>query len=355
MREYQRIGIGTGHLYTKEYPKILEFFRYVFNTHASAEKKILVDTAEDYGNGQSEFILGRVIHETCIPRKHIFIASKVLPGHLHKADVKASCKASIKRMGCEYIDLYQIHWSNPTIDVSEALEAMNELHNEGLIRYIGVCNFSVKELKAVLSQYKIDSLQMEYNLNNTLLEETHLQLCIDNGIQIIAYSPLDRGVLKYNKGLSVLTSIANKTNKTIEQIALSYLLQSDIVSCIPETISIEHFNANAASDFKLDFTDTLKIYETFKAHIIGIFPDKIGVGKTWNYTSLEEVKHNIHHLCPSPAEIAKHMLMYGMLKPIKIAVDGDRYQIVEGASRYWANILAYGNSKKMPCIIVTEI
>ena len=354
-REYQRIGIGTGHLHTKEYTKILAFFRYVFDTYAGPTKKpILIDTAEDYGNGQSESILGRVIREAGIPRKHIFLASKVLPGHLRKADVKAACKASIKRLNCTYLDLYQIHWSNPTVDISEALEAMDELYNEGLIRNIGVCNFCVNELKTILLHHRIDTLQMEYNLNNMLLEETHLQLCTDNDIQIIAYSPLDRGVLKFNEDLDVLKNIAHKLHKSVEQVSLAYLLQSYTVSCIPETISTEHFKANIESDFKLDFADTLHICESFKTHVIGILPSKIGVGKTWNYKSLDEVKNNIHHLCPSPVEISKHMLKYGMLKPIKIAVDGNQYQIVEGASRYWAHILAYGADKKMPCIIVTE-
>ena len=152
----------------------------------------LIDTAEVYG---TEEAVAEAIKGT---RDRVFIATKVSGDHLRYDDVLRAAEGSLRRLNTTYIDLYQIHWSNPYIPIQETMHAMETLVDRGLVRYIGVSNFSTSELRVAqeaMSKYPIVSNQVLYNLNRREIESELLPYCFMNHVTVIAYTPLDDGRL----------------------------------------------------------------------------------------------------------------------------------------------------------------
>ncbi len=220
-----------------------------------------IDTAEMYSGGHAEEIAGAAIKR--IPRKKVFVTTKVLPSHLKHDDLIASAEASLKRLQMEYVDLYLIHWLNSTSQIKEAIAAMDELVKAGKVKHIGVSNFSVKQLELAQSytKNKIVTNQVEYNLLERSCEEKLLPYCQDNDILLTAYSPLAQGKLLKNK---VLAAVAAKHGKTIAQAALNWLVSRKNVIAIPKASSVEHVRENAgAVGWKLTAEDTELIKKEF--------------------------------------------------------------------------------------------
>jgi Predicted oxidoreductases (related to aryl-alcohol dehydrogenases) len=172
-----------------------------------------IDTAEMYGSGHSEELIGEAIKGI---RDKVFIATKVLPTNFRYEDVIKACERSLKRLKTSYIDLYQLHWPNPSIPIRETMKAMERLVDEGKIRYIGISNFSVEEtVEAMnsLSKYEIVSNQVEYSLLVRDIERDLLPFCNKNKITVIAYSPLARGELLKGKYYDFLLKIGKNMVK----------------------------------------------------------------------------------------------------------------------------------------------
>jgi aryl-alcohol dehydrogenase-like predicted oxidoreductase len=169
---------------------------------ASVEAGVnLVDTAEIYGGGLSEKIVGEAVRQV---GREVLVASKVFPHHFTYDGVMKACRRSLERLGLKTIDLYQLHFPNPVIPIRWTMRAMEDLVKEGKIRYIGVSNFSVKRLKEAqeaLKREEIVSNQVRYNLLDRKIEKDLVPYCRKEGITILAYSPLAQGVLtgKYHK------------------------------------------------------------------------------------------------------------------------------------------------------------
>ncbi len=170
---------------------------------ASVENGVnFIDTAEVYGDGLSEKIVGEAIKKL---DEEVFIASKVAPHHLTYRGVLKSCENSLQRLGVKTIDLYQIHFPNPLIPLRQTMRAMEDLVKMGKIRYIGVSNFSLKLLRRARGYLKnedIVSNQVKYNLLERKIEKDLMPYCMRERITILAYSPLAQGLLtgKYGRG-----------------------------------------------------------------------------------------------------------------------------------------------------------
>ena len=165
----------------------------------------LVDTAEAYGDGHSERVVSRAIRN--VGRDHVFVATKVGGWHLRAEDVKKACAASLKRLGVREIDLYQVHWPDPwsQVPLRETMKALEALHRAGRIRNIGVSNFAVRDLEEArshLSRAEIVSNQVRYNMLQREVEVEVVPYCKREGIAILAWSPIGKGVLtgKYHDG-----------------------------------------------------------------------------------------------------------------------------------------------------------
>src|SRR5437899_2388279 len=225
-----------------------------------------IDTAEMYGAGHSEEVVAQVLAGR---RDGVFVASKVSPRHFAYDDVLAAANRSLKRLGMKQMDLYQLHWPNPRIPISETMKAMEKLVNDGLVRHIGVSNFSVDQMKEAqqsLSHEKIVSNQVEFSLIDRSVETRILQYCQEEGLTMIAYSPLGQGKIPRGRGSSfrVLDEIAGKLGKSRNQVALNWVLQHDSVVAIPKAADTDHVKENAeVTDWKLDSEEHQRISNAF--------------------------------------------------------------------------------------------
>ena len=213
-----------------------------------------VDTAELYAN---EELVGRAI----AGMEDIFVATKVSPNHFHYDDVIRACEASIKRLGVKSIDLYQLHWPNHSIPISETMRAMEHLADSGRIRHIGVSNFSVDEMveaQGSMRRYEIVSNQVEYSPLARSVEDGIAEFCVREHLTLIAYSPLARGHVfdERSKANGVIKDIAARHNRSVAQVVLNYIVSKGGCVAIPKAGSIRHVEENVGStDFKLSKRD----------------------------------------------------------------------------------------------------
>jgi diketogulonate reductase-like aldo/keto reductase len=204
-----------------------------------------IDTAEIYGSGHAEEIVGKAIKGL---RDKVFIATKVSSEHLRYDDVIKAAEGSLRRLNISTIDLYQIHWPNPRIPIKETMSAMEHLIKKGKIRYVGVSNFSVKEMKEAIEALSVTELvsnQVRYSLLARDIENDILPFCQKERITVIAYSPLAKGAIASSIYFNLLNKLAKKYDKTPAQIALNWLIEKDCVIAIPKASRIEHVEENA--------------------------------------------------------------------------------------------------------------
>ena len=223
----------------------------------------LIDTAEIYADGKSEEMVGRVIKES--NRDDLFIATKVFSGNLKYDDCIKACDRSLMRLGIKTIDLYQIHWPNATIPIEETMKAMEQLVKDGKIRYIGVSNFGVNGIEnamKVLKKEEIVSHQIEYSPGLRRIERKIYPQCLKEGITLMAYSPLGSDAFKTlkPKKKAPLEELAKKSNASIFQVALKWLISKENVVAIPKAKSINHVIENAkAADLQITEKDLVII------------------------------------------------------------------------------------------------
>ena len=223
----------------------------------------LIDTAEAY---RTEDAVGEAIKEI---RDYVFVATKVSPSHFRRRDLLKAADQSLKRLKIDFIDLYQLHWANPRIPIAETMGAMEELVDAGKVRYIGVSNFSVglmEEAQAALSRARIVSNQVEFSLTERSIEPEVLPYCQANGITVIAYSPLARGLgnLERGAGARALADVAARNGRTVAQVALNWCLYHDRVMVIPKTNASMRVEENCgASGWSLSDEDVAALEAAF--------------------------------------------------------------------------------------------
>ncbi len=207
-----------------------------------------IDTAEMYSAGHAEILVGKAIKE--FDRKKLFITTKLWPLHAKYNEVKYAAKRSMERMQIDYIDLYLIHVPNYDVPLKETMRAMNELVDEGIVRYIGVSNFSLELMKEAqsYSKHKIVTNQVLYNLLDREADENGLlKYCQENDIILTAYQPVKRGELTVKGKYPILDQMAEKYGKTPAQIAINWLISKKNVITIPKTSKKEHLYENLGS------------------------------------------------------------------------------------------------------------
>jgi len=256
-----------------------------------------IDTAPVYGCGHSEELVGKALKQTS---QKPFIATKCgllwndkreKVSCLKSQSIREECHASLRRIGVEVIDLYQMHWPEPEEDVAQAWEEMARLAEDGKVRYIGVSNFNIGQIKRIEKIAPIASLQPPYSMLNREVEGELLGYCAENNIGVVAYSPMQRGLLtgKFSQERLVdlplddhrrrmpdfqepqftatlqlidqLRPIAKRNGRTLAQLAISWVLRrSEVTAAIvgarrPEQIA----ETAAASDWTLAQEDIEEI------------------------------------------------------------------------------------------------
>ncbi len=204
----------------------------------------LLDTAELYGNGRAERMIGRVIAGQ---REKVFLVSKVWPSHATATGIRQACSASLARLGTDYLDLYLLHWPEG-VDLGVVVRAFEGLRAEGRIRRWGVSNFDVagmEDLYRVPGGEACATNQVRYNLTDRRIERALLPWCEQHRLPIMAYSPLGQGGdLLRNPAL---VRVADRHHSSPATIALAWTIRSGHVIAIPESGSPSHVRQNAAA------------------------------------------------------------------------------------------------------------
>jgi diketogulonate reductase-like aldo/keto reductase len=223
-----------------------------------------IDTAEMYGDGRSEEVVGEAIAP--YPRESLFIVSKVLPSNGTASGVARACERSLRRLKTEYLDCYLIHWRGDT-DLAETMGALERLVEAGKIRSLGVSNFDpwdLREAAAALRAEPIACNQVLYNLGERTPEHHELPWAHGNESAFVAYTPLARP--RSRRGDEVLAEIARRHAVTAEAVALAFLLRDPLAFVIPKANALAHVEANAAAgDLELDPAELAEIDAAFPA------------------------------------------------------------------------------------------
>ncbi len=322
----------------------------------------LLDTAEVYGAGTSEEMVGLA---TTGIRDKVFIATKVSPQNLSYHGVISSAEKSLRRLRSDYIDLYQIHWPNPTVPLEETIAGFQKLIETGKIRYFGVSNFLLKdiiEIRKLTGSENIVSNQFEYNLLDRSVELEVLPYCQNNSISVIAYSPQARNKITLeNSTGQKLMLIAEEYNCTLSQIILAWLTATQGVTVVTKSFNRNNIQLNAkAGDICINKEHYDQISMLFMQYLISIDPALIKVVQISEenrrfYETLDEALSNPCGYSPSPLELARSLEMGDKLKPIKIILSSNKeesneYYLVEGQVRYWAHLIAFGRTKPILAI-----
>lgn len=199
-----------------------------------------IDTAEMYGDGHAEELICEAIKG--YDRGRLLIASKALGHHLRRRDLIAACEGSLRRLATDYLDLYMIHHPSDQVPLAETMEAMDELVRRGLIRHVGVTNFSTERLKAAqaVSPQKIVANQVHYSVRVRQPERAGLlRHCQENDVMLVAWQPVEQGIAG-----DLLNAVAASYDATPVQAALNWLIAQPNVCVIAGTRRVEHLREN---------------------------------------------------------------------------------------------------------------
>ena len=264
------------------------------------------DTADMYGLGENERLLGRFLAD--VPRAAVHIASKV--GIVRDPDakyrlrvngrpeyVREACRASLRRLGTDYLDIYYLHRADPEVDIAETVGALAELVAQGYVRTIGLCEVPVTTLRRAHAEHAISALQSEYSLWSRDVEQEILPACAELGVRFVAFSPLGRGFLtcqmtpddaraldprldlrahlpRFQAGnvdanyamAQALSEVALDASVAPAQVSLAWVLQqSTSISAIPGASTEPHLRENfAAASVRLTPAALTRLADLFK-------------------------------------------------------------------------------------------
>jgi diketogulonate reductase-like aldo/keto reductase len=206
----------------------------------------LIDTAEMYGDGRSEKLIGRVIAGQ---RDRVFLISKVWPTHVTGNGIARACDASLARLGTDHLDLYLLHWPSRDTDLSSIVAAFESLRAAEKIRAWGVSNFKVSDMEDLFRVSRGDRCttnQVLYNLDNRGIEHDLLPWCEQHGMPVMAYSPLGGAGASLLRD-PTLARIGAAHNCSAAAVALAWAIRNGNVIAIPESGSAEHVKENAVA------------------------------------------------------------------------------------------------------------
>lgn len=262
-----------------------------------------IDTAAVYGLGHSEEVVGRAI-QGLSARPYVFTKCAMcwddtgkIVNRLKRDSVRQECEASLRRLGLDAIDLYQIHWPNPAEDIAEGWEALLRLREEGKIRWGGVCNFNVAQLESIGRLGPVTSLQPPYSIISPEVEKELLPHCLERGIGVIVYSPMKSGLLtgtmsaervkampeddfrkravqfqepKLARNLQLaelLREIGGRRGRNPGEVAIAWCLRNPAVTgAIIGLRSAEQLRGVAAADFQVTDAEAAEISDFMASH-----------------------------------------------------------------------------------------
>jgi diketogulonate reductase-like aldo/keto reductase len=213
-----------------------------------------------YGDGAAEELLGEALEQR---RDEVFLVSKVLPSHASRQGTIDACHRSLRRLRTDHLDLYLLHWPG-RFPLRETVEAFEQLVAAGDIRSWGVSNFDIAEMAELMAVPGGDAVatdQVLYNLTRRGIEYDLLPWCRENGVPVMAYSPLEQGRLLTQPELA---TVARRHDATPAQVALAWVLRHDQLCVIPRAGRPAHVRENrAAVDIRLNDEDLAELDRAF--------------------------------------------------------------------------------------------
>jgi diketogulonate reductase-like aldo/keto reductase len=208
-----------------------------------------IDTAEMYGGGRAEQLIAEAIRG--IPRRELFIVSKVLPGNASRAGTVRACEQSLRRLGTDYLDVYLLHWRG-RVPLAETLGALEDLVDQGKIRALGVSNFDVDDLeeaRPLLRKHPIACNQVLYHLGERHIDADLVPYCAKYDIAVVGYSPFGHGRFPSasRAGGRALAAVAARHEATPRQVALAFLVRKAPLFTIPKASTVAHAEENAGA------------------------------------------------------------------------------------------------------------
>lgn len=225
-----------------------------------------LDTAEMYGAGAAETLLGEAI--AGIAREQLFLTSKVLPSNASYEGTIAACERSLARLRVDYLDCYLLHWES-SYPLEETMRAFETLVEQGKTRFVGVSNFDVEQMlqaAALLGRVPLVCNQVLYHLHERGIEHRLIDTAREHDIAIVAYTPFGRGRFPRGevRGDGVLAQVAKKHDATPRQVILAFLTRERNLITIPKASRFEHVEENAgAGRLALDASDIAAIDAAF--------------------------------------------------------------------------------------------
>jgi methylglyoxal/glyoxal reductase len=218
-----------------------------------------IDTAQIYGNEAS---VGKAIHDSGIPREDIFVTTKLSPINLGYDEAKKELKISLEKLGLDYVDLYLIHWPSPSNALNQATwRGMEEVYEQKLARAIGVSNFKIHHMDALLKTAKVVPMANQIELHPGLYQLPTQMYLNEKNIALISYGPFMKGEVFLEDGpyYAVLKGIADKYHKTIAQVIIAWGIQRGILM-IPKSVTPKRLKENLeAKDLKLTIEELASI------------------------------------------------------------------------------------------------
>jgi diketogulonate reductase-like aldo/keto reductase len=260
-----RIGLGTWKMGEANSARTREIAAV---THALEVGYRLLDTAEMYGHGNAERIVGAALQSFGVGRRaELCIVSKVLPGNASQSGTVRACEASLRRLGCEYLDVYLLHWHGSE-SFEDTLRGFAELLRRGLIRNYGVSNLDLEELeqwreaeRTLGMDTSLRCNQLFYCLQARTIEFDVLPWQRAHGIETMAYSPLGRGELVRHP---LLLQIAREHGVSAAEVALAWCIRDSDVVAIPKSVHPQRIDENLrASQLQLSTSDLRRLDQAF--------------------------------------------------------------------------------------------
>ncbi|MCI0429094.1 MAG: aldo/keto reductase [Rhodospirillales bacterium] len=220
----------------------------------------LIDTAEMYGEGRVEELVGEAVRGR---REEVFLVTKAYPWHGTKSGLAEACARSLRRLKTDRIDLYLLHWRGD-VPLAETVEGMEALRRKGAIRHWGVSNFDMADMEELIRQsggLSVQTNQVLYNLAKRGIEWDLLTWCRERRVPIMAYSPFDQGPLLRKKALA---EAARRHGVSPATLALAWILRHEDMIVIPKAAKLDHLRQNhAALEVKLTARDIADLDDAF--------------------------------------------------------------------------------------------
>lgn len=358
--EVSRIGFGLGlggHFQRREdaskFAESLELSIELGNNH--------IDSAQNYGDGQSEEIIRKVVRRMSVP---LLIATKIGPSDFGEGQVIPAIEKSLRRLDVDSIPLLYLHWPNPSIPLEITLAQIEKAFEQGKIQGFGLSNFSISEIQTTRQWLRHDilqAIQVEYNLFDRSSELDIFPYADSIGISVVAYSPLDQGRIVGRTSTRMrIESLARMQGISPGQLALAWLLQKSPGFLIPSTSRKSRVRENYGA-LKVQMPQSVldEIEEITKPNIVSLLPRDIEVGlditmRRGVYVDLKSAKENLSEYSPSPEELAAALRKGEKMKPVRVVTQTSTarpYLLVEGRIRFWAHVIAFGFTTPLQALV----